>query len=88
MTRLPCMLLATLVLTDGALGTKSDVKGPNASSYMQESAGDKGGTPRKSSYCMDGGHKAIIENSVSESREGYVKGVQKMLAENACQYEY
>ena len=55
MTRLPCMLLATLVLTDGALGTKSDVKGPNASSYMQESAGEKGGTPLFDGYKVDTG---------------------------------
>ena len=33
MKRLSCVFLVTLVPTDGALGTKSDVKGPNARSY-------------------------------------------------------
>ena len=44
-TRLTCMLLATLVLTDGALATQSDVMGLSASSCVQKSAGKKGGTP-------------------------------------------
>ena len=44
-TRLTCMLLATLVLTDGALATQSDVMGLSASSCVKKSAGKKGGTP-------------------------------------------
>ena len=35
-TRLTCMLLATLVLTDGALATQSDVMGPSARCYFHK----------------------------------------------------
>ena len=53
MKRLSCVFLVTLVPPTESLGTKSDVKGPNASSYMQESAGDKGGTPLFDGHKVD-----------------------------------
>ena len=67
MKRLSCVFLVTLVPRDGALGTKSDVKGPNARTYMQEPAGNKGGTS------LFDGHK------VDTVFDGYVTGYTEVV---------